>query len=434
MNTKIVRKQDALPQIPQRKRVAAYARVSSGKDSMKHSLSAQVSYYNGMIGKRPDWEFAGVYADDDATGTKDTRTEFQRLLADCRAGKIDMVVTKSVTRFARNTVTTLETVRELKLLGVDVYFEKENIHSISGDGELMLSILASYAQEESYSVSENLKWRLRKKFMEGRPSSTVIMGYKLVDGKFIVVPEEAETVRMIFDDFLGGMGKIAIAKKLNALGIPAKRGGSWNENTLFLMLRNEKYKGDTLLQKSFIEDHISKKKRKNKGELPMYYVEGSHEAIIDKETFGRVQDEMARRVALQRPPRAQAKTYPFTGKIVCGQCGKSYRRKTTHAGTPYEKAVWACSAYKRLGKTACNSRQIPEDILLEIADMDFVRIRMTGPDTLIIVMPDGAEVERRWQHKSRRESWTEEKREKARAKALEQHLERRSHDAKSDEN
>jgi DNA invertase Pin-like site-specific DNA recombinase len=158
---KTIHKQDALPQIPRRKRVAAYARVSSGKDAMKHSLSAQVSYYSGLIQKRIDWEFAGVYADDATTGTKDARAEFQRLLDDCRAGKIDMVITKSVTRFARNTVTTLEIVRELKLLGVDVYFEKENIHSMSGDGELMLTILASYAQEESRSVSENVKWRIR---------------------------------------------------------------------------------------------------------------------------------------------------------------------------------------------------------------------------------------------------------------------------------
>jgi DNA invertase Pin-like site-specific DNA recombinase len=430
---KTVKKQEALPQIPRRKRVAAYARVSRDSDAMKHSLSAQVSYYNELIQKRIDWEFAGVYADDATTGTKDTRPEFQQLLADCRIGKIDMVITKSVTRFARNTVTTLEAVRELKALGIEVYFEKETINSMSGDGELMLSILASYAQEESRSVSENIKWRLRHKFKDGRPSSTTITGYKLVDGTFIIVPEEAEIVRMIFADFLGGMGRMAIAKKLNALGISAKHGGNWNDNTICTMLRNEKYKGDLLLQKSFVEDHISKKKRINKGELPMYYIEDNHEPIIGKETFQRVQDEIARRASIRRPPRKQAEKYLFTGKIICGQCGKHYRRKITASGTPYEKAVWICATFNRMGRSDCASQQIPEDVLLKIVDVEFKQIRVTGPHALVIIKPDGSEESRKWQHKPRSESWTHEKREQARKRQLEQ-LERRKTDATAKKN
>lgn len=181
--------------ILRKKRVAAYARVSSGKDAMLHSLSAQVSYYSEMIQSHTGWEYVGVYADEALTGTKDNRAQFQQMLEDCRMGKVDMIISKSISRFARNTVTMLETVRELKTYNVEVYFEKENINSLSGDGELMLTILASFAQEESLSVSENCKWRVRNQFKEGRPSSTTMLGYKLVDGKLEIVPEEAKTVR-----------------------------------------------------------------------------------------------------------------------------------------------------------------------------------------------------------------------------------------------
>ena len=177
----------SVPMLPPIKRVAAYARVSSGKESMLHSLSSQISYYSSLIQKNPTWSYVGVYSDEAITGTKDDRAEFQRLLADCRAGLIDMIITKSISRFARNTVTLLETVRELKELNVDVLFEKENIHSISGDGELMLTILASYAQEESRSTSENCKWRIRKRFQNGEFSCTAILGYKLVEGTLEIV-------------------------------------------------------------------------------------------------------------------------------------------------------------------------------------------------------------------------------------------------------
>ena len=181
--------------LPWRKRVAAYARVSSGKDAMLHSLSAQVSYYSEHIQSHPEWEYAGVYVDEALTGTKDNREGFQRLLADCRAGKVDMVLTKSISRFARNTVTLLETVRELKTLGADVYFEEQNIHSLSGDGELMLTILASYAQEESRSVSENCKWRIRKKFQQGIPANWRFVRLPHQHGEIAVHPVEAEVVR-----------------------------------------------------------------------------------------------------------------------------------------------------------------------------------------------------------------------------------------------
>ena len=208
------------PSAPKLTRVAAYARVSSAKDAMPHSLSAQVSYYNSLIQRHPGWIFCGVYADEGLTGTRVDRENFQRLLADCRAGKLDMVVTKSISRLARNTVTLLETVRELKNLGVDVYFEEQNIHSASADGELMLSILASYAQEESLSDSENQKWRIKRNFESGLPWNCTMLGYRYDNGTLVIHPEEAAVVRQIFDSYLGGMGVTAIAKMLNRASSP----------------------------------------------------------------------------------------------------------------------------------------------------------------------------------------------------------------------
>ena len=190
--------------IPKLKRVAAYARVSSGKDAMLHSLSAQVSYYSELIQNHSGWQYVGVYADEALTGTKENRENFQRLLADCRDGKVDLIITKSISRFARNTVTLLKTVRELKTLGVDVFFEEQNIHSLSADGELMLTILASYAQEESLSASENQKWRVRQNFQNGRPWNTTMLGYRHEGGGLVVHPQEAELVKHIFDLYLQG--------------------------------------------------------------------------------------------------------------------------------------------------------------------------------------------------------------------------------------
>jgi DNA invertase Pin-like site-specific DNA recombinase len=351
-------------------RTAAYARVSSAKDSMMHSLSAQVEYYSNLIQQRTDLEYAGTYVDEAHTGTKEDRPGFRRLMEDCRAGLIDVIWTKSISRFARNTLTTLETVRELKELGIEVWFERENIRTMSGDGELMLSILASFAQEESKSVSDNCKWRIRDKFKQGIPTGITMYGYQMADSQLIVVPEEAEVVRMIFADYLGGMGKNAIMKKLNGMGIPAKYGGKWNESVIDDILRCEKVAGIMCLQKTFIESHLTKEKLPNRGELPMYLVEGSHEGIVDKATFDQVQAEIARRSARHKSkPKTRSQ---FTGKITCGLCGKHYRRKTTAPGTQYENHVWICSTYNQHGKAACSaSLQIPEDILTSTVDEGF---------------------------------------------------------------
>lgn len=417
---RIVRKlESVIPAYTVRKKVAAYARVSSGKEAMLNSLSAQISYYSDYIQRNSAWEYAGVYADEAMTGTKDGRAEFQRLLKDCRDGKIDLVITKSISRFARNTVTMLEAVRELKNLNVDVFFEKENIHSISGDGELMLTILASFAQEESLSVSENCKWRIKRQFAEGIPSNSRMIGYRWIEGKFYILPEEAEIVRMIFTDYLNGMGRNQIQKKLNECNFKNVWGSSWTDTSIQRILRNEKFCGDMLLQKTYIKDHISKKKCINKGEVPRFYVEESHEPIIDRNTFEAVQEEINRRILKHHPSREAPREYPYTGKILCGQCGSYYRRKVNNAGTRYEKAVWICSTYNSLGRTACHSQQIPEDVLGSLVPRNFVKILVPAEYTLSIKTSDGETVETKWQHKSRKDSWTREMKIQARQKSFE---------------
>ena len=405
-------------------RTAAYARVSSGKDAMLHSLSAQVSYYNSLIQSNPEWLFCGVYADEALTGTKDNRENFQRLLTECCAGNIDLIITKSISRFARNTVTLLETVRELKNLGVDVYFEEQNIHSISPDGEFMLTLLGSYAQEESYSASENQKWRIRKDYEQGRLGSITMLGYERSnDGTLIIVPEEAEIVRMIFDDFLDGMGKNAIANKLLAMGVPTKGGGVWTAWSIRRILRNEKYCGDILFQKSFRENHITKRKIENKGQLPQYYAEETHEAIIDKETFLRVQELLKAKQDYFTPDKPTNVTYPFTGMIHCGCCGKYYRRKVQKYRT-----LWICWTYNARGKKFCpESKQIPEDILYdkccEVLNLDefdnevfqdeIEYISVPKPNVLTFIFKTGEKRTVHWLDHSRTEAWTPEMRKKA---------------------
>ena len=409
-----------------KKRVAAYARVSTGKDTMLHSLKAQIDYYHDYINQNPEWEFAGIYADEAKTGTKDSREQFQLLLEDCRAGKIDLVVTKAISRFARNTVTLLETVRELQRLGIDVYFEEQNIYTLSADGELMLTLLASFAQEESLSSSENQKWRIRKGFEQGKASTCQMLGYRLVDGEITIVPEEAETVRRIFELYHQGCGMQKIANIINEEGRRTVKGREWRVSKVRSVLKNEKYTGDLLLQKCFVRDHITKACVPNRGELPQYYVEEDHEAIIGKDVFGAVQNLMAQRRAEYIRPQGHESAY--SRKIRCSICGKNYRRKTTAYNV-----VWCCSTFNTKGKKYCASKVIPETTLqvataevmgMSAFDENAFRSQIdyieACPDNLLrFVFVSGTVVEHRWKDRSRRESWTVEMRETARQKALE---------------
>jgi len=416
------------PKLEQKKRVAAYARVSSGKDAMLHSLSAQVSHYSKFIQGHSEWIYAGVYADEAKTGTKDTREGFQHLIADCRAGKVDMILTKSISRFARNTVALLEIARECKVLGVDIYFEEQNIHTISGDGELMMTILASYAQEESLSTSENQKWRIRKNFAEGKPWSGTIHGYQYENGKYVIVSEEAALIQKIFQLYMEGHGYNAIAKRLNDEGFETRNGKPWYQSTIMAILRNTAYTGDLLLQKTYRENHMTKRKRFNQGEHPMFWVEEAHEAIISKETFDAVQMEIVRRASGFNKPATDKPEHFFNGKLVCGVCGGSFHKKEAHGGF-----VWTCGIFNRFGKSACASKHIPEDILMsatvtalgqaafdEQALRDRIeRVRICNENTLIYHFKDGTEITVKWKDKSRSQSWTEEMRVVARQRTLE---------------
>ena len=427
---KIIRKVKPAAAMPRLERVAAYCRVSSGKDAMLHSLSAQVSHYSELIQRRLGWAYAGVYADEALTGTKDDRPEFQRLLADCRAGKIDRVLTKSVSRFARNTVTLLETVRELKELGVAVYFEEQNIDSLSGDGELMLTILASFAQEESKSVSDNCKWRIRKDFSEGKPMNLPLLyGYRREKGRIVIDEREAEIVRFIFRSCLNGMGKGRITEELREQGVPCRLGGEWQTETVGGILKNEKYTGDALLQKTYIENHLTKRKCFNRGEFPQYYAENTHPAIIDHEMYEKVQVLIAERREKTNVQKDVTARYPFSGLIVCGCCGAHYHRRTNPT-----RITWQCVTYLRRGKKHCAAKQIPEETLRsltrealgvpEITEENIralAEIQIPCPNHILFVFKDGHETERVWQDRSRAESWTDEMREKARAQMKRRH-------------
>lgn len=358
----------SIPNLRQRKKVAAYARVSVDSERMHHSLSAQVNYYSSLIQKNPEWEYAGVYADYGISGTRiKKRQEFQRMLEDAEAGQIDVILTKSIQRFARNTLDLLRTVRHLKEIDVEVWFEKENIHTLSGEGELMLTILASFAQEESRSISDNIKWRFKKKFEQGIPHAKFfVYGYRWEDDNLVTNPYEAKVVQRIFEDYLSGKTRKDIIRELKAEGIRTMYGNFFKDASIRQILTNPVYTGLLEIQKTFVVDPINKHQIYNHGEKDKYVVEHHHEAIIEPGVFEQVQVEMARRKqdGLQKGGYARKflNTCCFTGVIKCGICGKSY----THVVHRYKGKVseyWACESHKGKGTNCGAHGSIPEPAL-----------------------------------------------------------------------
>lgn len=424
---KIIKVEQKMPTIKAKKRVAAYARISMESERMHHSLSAQISYYNALIQKKPEWEFAGVYADDGISGTGIAkRTEFQRMLADCEAGKINIILTKSIQRFARNTVDLLETVRHLKDIGVEVRFEKENINSMSGDGELMLSILASFAQEESRSISENVKWGTKKRFEQGIPNGHFqIYGYRWEGDHLVVEPKEAKIVKLIFDNFMNGLSAESTEKQLEEMGVKSYKGVHFSNSSIRQILSNVTYTGNLLFQKEYVSDPITGKSKKNNGEMPQYWVENTHEAIIPMEIFQAVQKERQRRRELGVLANWSINTSCFTSKIKCPICGKSYRRsgKRQRKDSNEVYYIWICRTKSEKGAKFCDAKSIPEKKLkavcaeaLGLNEFDETQfservrqITVIGDDTLEFYFTDGTVIQKKWKSTAKTDWWTEER-------------------------
>lgn len=374
-----------------KKRVAAYCRVSTEQEQQQTSYEAQVEYYTSKISENENWKNAGIYADDGKSGTNTKkRADFNAMIQDALAGKIDMILTKSVSRFARNTVDSLVTIRKLKEKNVAVVFEKEGINTLEGTGEILITILSSLAQEESRNISENIRWGVVRKFEKGKVivNCTKFMGYtKNEYGDLVIVPEEAEIVKRIFRLYLEGYSTGKIAKHLEEQGIKTATGqDKWHSTVIDKMLRNEKYMGDALLQKTYTVDFMTKKKVKNTGLVPQYYVEDDHEAIIPKELFYRVQEEMMRRASLCKAAVTRKKnqrsryssTYALTGMLICGKCGQEYRR-VTWARNGKKKVVWRCSNRLTNGVKKCGESETLEENALNRAVMEAIH-RITSDD------------------------------------------------------
>ena len=345
-------------------RVAAYCRVSTDSDEQMISLDAQKAHYESYIKLNDEWEYAGLYYDEGISGTKvDARSGLLSMLSDCEEGKIDLIITKSISRFARNTTDCLEMVRKLINLGIYIIFEKEKIHTGSMESELMLSILAGLAESESVSISQNSKWSIRKRFEKG----TFIIsyppyGYDNVDGEMLIVPEQAEIVKEIFASCLAGNGTYTIAKRLNDRGIPTKKGGKWHGSTINGILTNEKYTGDAIFQKTYTDSSF--RRHTNYGEQDMFLCAGHHEAIVSHEDFDKVREILDRR-AMEKGNGSNTsryqKRYAFSGRIKCGNCGSSFKRRQ-HYKPSGNYVAWTCDTHLR-DKDACSMLYIEDEAI-----------------------------------------------------------------------
>ena len=362
-----------------KKRVAAYARVSAETDILLHSLKAQIDYFKKKIQSNPEWEFRGVFYDEGISGTSTNREGFQNLMKECEEKNIDIILVKSISRFTRNTLDFLSTIRHLKDLGIDVRFEKENISSLTADGELMLTLMGSFAEEESRSISENTKWAIKKRFEKGLEcGSPIPFGYnRNKNGQYWVNEDEAVIVREIFQDYLDGLPPRKIAQK-----------HSFSYSTIWQMLRQVKYKGDILLQKThsiFEETHRANTRKRNTGEVPMYYVKDALPAIIEPEVFDAVQEKIKSKIL-------KGKVYkrnPFTSIVICSECGRSYRRRNNESGH-----YWKCSG--KLEHTGCTGKNIKEELLEELCKDYIHKLKevVIYKDRLVIKTIDGGEIEK----------------------------------------
>lgn len=353
-----------------KKKVCAYARVSTGSDEQGESLENQVQYYENLIALNPDYEYVDVFADRGLTGTGQSRPEFQSMLTLCREGEIDLIITKSISRFARNTTIMLEVVRELKSINVAVEFQKENINTLSGDGELMLTILSAFAQEESKNISDNQKWAIRERFKRGelQINTARFLGYDKDEyGDLVINQKEADIVEEIFIKYLSGKGVFTIAKELNDRKVPTIGNLKWHQSTIINILKNEKYKGDAHLQKYYTPDFLTSRSVKNDGQIDSYYIEGNHPAIVSKAMWDKVQEAIIKRGKAKGNTQGDRKKYqnryPLTGMLYCSKCGYTLIRRTWNSKLSCKKIVWQCSNYIKNGKASCPGTRVDDEVI-----------------------------------------------------------------------
>ena len=361
------RRQEDKPKL----RVAAYCRVSTDSDEQASSYETQVEHYTEYIKKNPEWEFAGIYADDGISGTNTKkREEFNRMIEACKAGEIDMIITKSISRFARNTLDCLKYIRMLKDKNIPVFFEKESINTMDAKGEVLLTIMASLAQQESQSLSQNVKMGLQFRYQNGQVqvNHNHFLGYtKDREGNLVIDPEQAEVVKRIYREYLEGSSMDKIAKGLEKDGILTGAGKKkWWTSTINKILRNEKYIGDALLQKTYTTDFLNKTRVKNNGIVPQYYVENNHEAIIPKDIFLRVQEELVRRRVVKTSANGKKRSYScnhcFAQLVICGECGEMFRRiHWNNRGC--KSIVWRCLSRLEATGQECHARTVNEKVL-----------------------------------------------------------------------
>ena len=436
-------------------RVAIYARVSRESEMKHHSIVAQKEHLKEFVDQHLDWEFVDFYIDEGVTGTRLDRPELNRLLQDVKAGKIDIILTKSVSRLGRNTAAVLKMLQDLKQRGVFVVFDNENVSTADPEGMFYLQTLCIMAEAESKQTSDYQKWAIRNRFKLGIPTYFRIYGYEMIDRQLYVVPEEAEVVKRIFKMYLDGMGRERIARQLISEGVPGPLGNKWRCTSVYRILCNERYTGDLLMQKWVRYDHLTKRDKRNKGEFPQYLVPNAHEAIIEKETFERVQQEIARRARVAEKTIAEARATDkgnpkanqprlFTQLIYCANCGGVYMYRFINM-KGYTREIWVCRNYYRRGKAYCKTKAIPENILVQVTEEVLLEQKLIKAPSLtgelirkniqkIIAYPDqtleyhlrnGEIVTKKWQFKSRSEAWTPEMKQKAREKTLARSLDRK---------
>ena len=387
-------------------RVAAYCRVSTDDEEQLTSYEAQKNYYTDKIMTNKEWTMAGIFADDGITGTSARkRPEFLHMIRQCKQGKIDIVLTKSISRFARNTVDCLNYVRALKELGIAVIFEKENMNTLKIDSEILITMLGAFAQSESESISANVRWGIRQAMKEGKATIQYkyLYGYrKGDDSKPEIIPDQAEVVRKIYDLFLSGTPVRGIQEYLNANSVPNINGESkWARSAIDSILTNEKYCGDVLLQKTYIDDCINKKVKKNTGQLPMYLVQNHHEGIISRETFDAAQAELARRSAGKSPSKKNAPTgwsrysskYALSDRLYCGECGTRYQRCTWRNRDGSKRIVWRCVSRVDYGNKYCHDSPTLDEELLHRAILAAINSTVKGKDSIIYNLKSAMEKE-----------------------------------------